>query len=271
MTYTPVLPTGGYAGWAFLKRTMAQQTRAFETSPAVKRDEAYFRENIGKIETAEQLVNDPRLLRVALGAFGLQADTGNKFFIQKILEGGTLRPDALANRLANKQYQKLASTFGFGNVSSPRTKLSDFAEKIIAPYKSQQFSIAVGSQNDDMRLALNVERELPDLANSSASSVSKWYSILGSPPLRVVFERAFNLPTAFGAIDIDKQVEILQRRAESMFGSSDLSQFNNPDTLDKLVRGFLLQSELAASGPGFSTGQIALTLLQQSRVGVLRL
>ncbi|MFN4129991.1 MAG: DUF1217 domain-containing protein [Paracoccaceae bacterium] len=264
MTYTPVLPIGGYAGWAFLKRTMAQQTNAFNAQPSVKRDEAYFREKIGSINTAEQLVNDPRLLRVALGAFGLDADTQNKFFIRKVLEDGTLKSEALANKLANKQYQKFSNAFGFGNFSTPNTKLSDFAARILGPYKTQQFAIAVGTQSENMRLALNVERELPDLAKSSSSSLSKWYSVLGNPPLRTVFERAFGLPTSFGAIDIDKQAETLQTRSKAMFGSSDLAQFSENGKVDKLVRQFLVRSELLDNAAVLKSGQVALTLWQQS-------
>lgn len=264
MTYSPVLPISGYAGWSFLKRTMDRQTTAFNAQPSIQRDDAYFREKIGGVTTAEQLVNDPRLLRVALGAFGLQGDVGNKFFIRKILEGGTLRPDALANKLTNKQYSKFAEAFGFGNFSTPNTKLSDFADKILAPYKTQQFAVAVGAQNDDMRLALNAETALPDLAKSSASPLAQWYTVLGNPPLRTVFERAFGLPVSFGAIDLDRQVETLQRRAMSSFGEGSVAQFKDPEKLDKLVRQFLVRSELEANATSLGSGQVALTLLQSA-------
>lgn len=263
MTFTPVLPIGGYAGWAFLKRTMPAQVKAFDAQAALKRDEAYFREQISKIDTAEQLVNDPRLLRVALGAFGLQGDIANKFFIRKVLEDGTLTTTALANRLADKQYAKLANAFGFGNAgAAPRTKLSDFADKILVPYKAQQFALAIGEQSDDMRLALNAERELPELAKSGASENSKWYTILGNPPLRRIFEKAFGLPTSFGAIDIDKQVETLRDRTKSAFGSDELKQFSDPVALEKLVRRFLIRSEVDANSAALSSGQVALNLLQ---------
>ena len=111
MTYSPVIPVSGYAGWSFLGRTMAKQTAAFEKSPEIKRDEDYFRANIGKVNTAEELVKDRRLLKVALGAFGLDADMNNKAFIEKMLKEGTLNGSALANKLADKQYLKLTVAF----------------------------------------------------------------------------------------------------------------------------------------------------------------
>ena len=115
MSFQPVLPLAGYAGWSFLKRTLARQQVAQQASPVQQRDEAYFREKIGKVTTAEQLVSDKRLLRISLTAFGLEADQNSTAFIRKVLEGGTLKEGSLANRLADKQYQKFAAAFGFGD------------------------------------------------------------------------------------------------------------------------------------------------------------
>jgi hypothetical protein len=265
MTFSPILPMSGYAGWSFLKRTMPAQVKAFESQAAIKRNEAYFRANIGKIDKAEQLVNDPRLLRVALSAFGLENDVRNKFFIRKVLEEGTLTTSALANKLSDKQYAKLSNAFGFGNPGvAPRTKLSDFADGILKSYRVQQFSVAVGEQNDDMRLALNAERELPVLAKSSSSETAKWFTILGNAPLRRVFEKSFGLPSSFGAIDIDKQVETLKARTRATFDNDSVQQFTKPANLDKLVRQFLIRSEVDFNSAALSRGQVALTLLQSS-------
>ncbi len=78
MTFQPVVPLGGYAGWAFLNRTQTAQQSAFDESATIVRQTSYFEENIGNITTAEDLVNDRRLLEVALGAFGLDEDINNK-------------------------------------------------------------------------------------------------------------------------------------------------------------------------------------------------
>ncbi|MGI9388684.1 MAG: hypothetical protein ACR2O1_01390 [Boseongicola sp.] len=90
MTYQPVVPAGGNVGWNFLSRTRDAQQDAFNASSQVVRDTEYFREKIGGVQTAEDLVSDRRLLSIALGAFGLAEDVGNKFFVRKVLEEGTL-------------------------------------------------------------------------------------------------------------------------------------------------------------------------------------
>lgn len=105
------------------------------------------------MKTAEQLVNDKRLLRISLAAFGLEADVNSKAFIQKILEGGTLKEGSLANKLADKQYQKLSAAFGFGDFKVPRTAISTFPTKL-TQFRTRSFETAVGNQNNAL-LAMN--------------------------------------------------------------------------------------------------------------------
>ena len=264
MSFTPAIPVGGYAGWAFLKRTMPAQTAAFVGSSGIKRDEDYFRAKIGKIDTAEQLVSDRRLMRVALGAFGLDSDINNQFFIRKVLEEGTLKTGTLANRLADKQYQKLSAAFGFGDFATPSTKISTFADKILAAYQARQFEVAVGAQNPDMRLALNLQRELPAIANKSGSTeTAKWFTVMGNAGLRRVFEKALGLPAGLGALDLDQQLGTFKEKARAQLGSDAMAQFSDPAAVDGLLRRFLLRSE-ADSFAQAGSGNSALQLMQQA-------
>lgn len=264
MTFTPALPLSGYAGWALLKRTAVKQQATLNAQPEVKRDEAYFREKIGRIDTAAQLVADRRLLKVALGAFGLEGDINNKAFIQKILEGGTLKEGALANRLADKQYQKLSAAFGFGDFNTPRSKDSGFPDKILNAYKLRQFEAAVGTQNGDLRLALNAEREISELATkTTTSNDARWYSVLGSAPLRKVFQGALGLPASFAAIDIDQQLATLKEKSKDKLGTDQINDFGDPAQMEKLVRRFIIQSEAAAYSSQFGSSA-ALSLMSQA-------
>lgn len=262
--FQPVIPIGGYAGWSFLNRTMDSQRAALESSGTMQRDLDYFTQNISRIQTAEALVADRRLLSVALGAFGLDTDIDNRFFIEKVLSDGTLEPKALANRLSDKSYLKLAQAFGFGDLPVPNTVRSDFAETITSAYKTRQFEIAVGQQDDTMRLALNLSRELGELAQKTSSEDTKWYSVMGSEPLRAVFETVFGLPDSFAALDIDKQLTVFKDKADRAFGDSGISQFSDPGTMDELVRVFLARAQLEQVQQALTPGQTALTLLQSA-------
>jgi hypothetical protein len=265
MSYSPVLPLGGYGGWTFLKRTMVSQTAAFNASSDLKRDEDYFRARIGKINSAEELVSDRRLLKIALGAYGLDADINSKAFIRKVLEDGTLKVGTLANRLADKQYQKLSAAFGFGDFAVPRSKLSDFPDKIISAYRARQFEVAVGDQSGDMRLALNAERELVGIASKTTSSEdAKWFTVMGNAPLRQVFEKALGLPKSLGTLDLDQQLGVFKAKAEAQLGSGSVTQFTDPAKVQGLIRRFLLRSEAQAMQGQIGAGASALTLMQQS-------
>ncbi len=264
MSFAAVLPIAGYAGWKFLGRTIEAQKAAFAGSPVTKRDEAYFREKIGSIKTAEALVGDRRLLGVALAAFGLEGDINNKAFIRKVLEDGTLNPKDLANRLVDKRYLEFSKTFGFGDYAVPSTQLSDFADKIIAARNTRGFETAVGEQNGDMRAALNAQRELPALAAKANSANTKWFIILGSPPLRKVFETAFGLSRSFGSIDLDQQLGVFKDRAKKMLGISNPAEFTDPKKVEDLVRTFLLRSDGAGASLSTTKNSAALTLLQSS-------
>lgn len=262
MSFQPVLPLSGYAGWIFLNRTAETQKAAFNESPAVSRVTDAFRERISNVKTAEDLVNDRALLTVALGAFGLDDDINNRFFIKKVLSEGTVEPDALANRMADSRYKDLAKAFGFGELEPTRTGFSFFPGEIIERYEARQFELAVGEQNNDLRLAMNSGSALKDVVAGNSTNDGRWFAMMGNSPLRNVFQTALGFPTSFAAIDLDQQLEQFKSRAEATFGTSDLAEIQSEENQEKLVRLFLLRSEMNAI-TATSSGSIALSLLQQ--------
>ncbi len=262
MSFRPVIPFGGMAGWAFLQRTRASQQAAFDKAPEIRRDTDYFAENIGSITTAQELVSDYRLLKVALGAFGLDDDIDNRFFIRKILEEGTIDPDSLANKMSDKRYLEFSKAFGFGDFPTPNTQLSDFADSVLDAYKTRQFEVAVGEQDNDLRLAMTLERDLSAILEKNTTDDGRWFSVMGNPPLRKIFETALGLPASFGTLDLDLQLSGFRERARAVFGNGEVSQFSDPEKMGELNRLFLVRSQINAGNGALSSGSIALTLLQ---------
>ncbi|MCC7320140.1 MAG: DUF1217 domain-containing protein [Rubellimicrobium sp.] len=263
MTFQPVVPLAGTAGWAFLNRTLDKQQAAHAGSAPMKRATDHFRANIARAGTAEALVTDRRLLEVALGAFGLEEDINARAFIRKILEEGTTRRDALSSRLADKRYAKLALAFGYGDLGA-RVGLPGFAEDIIARYEARRFEAAVGEQDGNLRQALNLKPALDDLLHDHSGGDARWFALMGNPPLRKLFETALGLPAAFGKLDIDRQLSTFKERSQSAFGTSDLAELAGEGKRAELTRLFLIRSESAAGGAS-SPGQIALSLLGNRR------
>lgn len=263
MAFRPVLPFGGLVGWNFLNRTLDRQTAAFVASAEVQSDTAYFAEKIGGIETADQLVSDRRLLGVALGAFGLQDDIDNRYFVKRMLEDGTLKADALANRMADDRYKQLSKAFGFGDFGVPRTRLSYFADEIIGLYEQRSFEVAVGEQDESLRLALNAKRELAAIAGEAGSDDTRWFRVMGNAPLRQVFETAFGLPAGFGQLDLDQQLGVFREKAERQLGHGEISQFGDVAAVEKLVQRYLVRAQ-SADIQATQTAAIALALLQSA-------
>ncbi len=261
MSFTPIVPATGNVGWTFLKASRTDQQYAFDESTLIKRNTDYFAEIIGDVRSAEELVSDRRLLSVALGAFGLDDDINNKFFIQKVLEEGTQNQEAFANRLSDKRYFALAEAFGF-DLSPPNTVLSDFAKGIQNDYRARQFEVAVGNQDENLRLALGVSRDIQGFADNRLGDDTAWFSIMGNPPMRRVFEYALGLPSEIAAIDIDQQLSVFKEKSEAIFGTSSPSQFTEPELQEKLIRSFLFRADLEANASASSRGTVALTLLQ---------
>lgn len=248
---------------AYLKKTMSKQISVMKSQQQVKREENYYRENISAINSADELVRDPILLKVTLTSFGLQDDFASKFFIKKILSSDFLDEKSFANKLSNKQYKNLTSTFGFGTYDTPRNKSSDFSDKILKNYERKLFELSVGEVDNNIRLALNAETELKDISLTETSENAKWYSILASPPLRKVFETRFNLGSQFGVIDIDRQVNTLKKHVKSAFGEDTISQFSDPAKTDKLIKSFMLRSSLVDNAAaGYSSAHVALNILR---------
>jgi len=264
MSFQPVIPLSGYAGWAFLNRTRETQQQAFDNSAVMARDTAYFEENIGAITSAEDLISDRRLLQVALGAFGLDDDINNKYFLQKVLEDGTIDTEALGNRLSDKRYFEFSKAFGFGDFDTPNTVLSDFPAEISEAYKTKQFEIAVGDQDVNMRLALSLDSALSAIASKETTDNGRWFLVMGQTPVREVFETALGLPNSIGSLDLDQQLTAFRDKASSRFGDGEISQFADPEKREELVRLFLLRAEIESTSSSYSGSSTALTLLQNA-------
>lgn len=262
MSFSPVVPTSGISGWRFLQRTYESQLESFSSSQMRVREHRYFVENIGKITSAEDLVADHRLLSVALNAFGLQEDISNKFFVQKILQDGTNSDDALANRLADARYQKFSKAFGFGPGELRKTGLQTNMAEIVRLSNLEAFEESVGEQDETMRIALYAERELQALANEPIGDDAKWFSVMGLPPLRQMFETALGLPSSFGQIDLDKQLGVFRDKLLAATGSSEVSQFSDRAAIEQLTNRYLARAQINEFNASSSSSSIALALLQ---------
>lgn len=261
MTFQAVVPSGGLVGWRFLQRTYDAQLQTFSASSVNERDTEYFLKNISSVHTAEDLVSDRRLLQVALGAFGLQDDLDNRYFVQKVLSDGTQADDALANKLSDSRYSAFSQAFGFGPGDVLKTGNAAEMEKVAKDNIAARFEISVGESGETLRIALYAQHTLADLAAEDSTEDTKWYDLMGLTALRSMMETALGLPSDFAQLDIDKQLEIFKEKLSRVTGSSDLAQFSDPEVLDQITDTYLARSQIAEIQNSISPVQTALILL----------
>lgn len=245
MTYNVQVGTGGYLGWKLLERTSERQKAIFEKDPQVQNSRDYFTQNISKVNDAEDLVSNYKLLSVALRAFGMDEDLKNRAFIKKILEADPSDSKSIVNRLTDKRYLKLNQAFGFGSDSSKNSTID--VASISKLYVTRSFEKNIGEQHEEIELALSAQRELPDIVASSSSDTTKWYRITASPALRKVFEGAFGFQSSFSSISVDRQVEELRSGMQRMFGSQEVSSLSEQGNMEKLIKSYLVRTQINTS------------------------
>lgn len=267
MSFQPSVPLTGIGGWRLLQKTEATQRAAFANTPTMKRDIEHFRANIAEAATAADLVADPKLLRVALGAFGLEDEAGKFALIRRALEDGVTDSGSFANRMVDPKWKRFVAAFGYGDAAGAQVKRAGFAEEVTSAYEARQFETALGESDDSLRLALNFRREIQRFADGASPDGYTWFEALGDRPVRAVLEGAFGLPTSFGKLDIDQQRAAMKDKTRALLGDSSLAVFKDEAAVDKLLTRYLARTA-AANGPSASTpGATALTLLSSSGLG----
>ena len=137
MPITPMIPGTGLVGWQVLQSTMTTQRSAFNASTEIARDTDYFAQNIGNITSGDDLVEDRRLLSVALSAFGLSDKIDSTYLIKRILEEGTEDDGALANKLGDGRYVALANAFNFTETVDYPFQEAGFADDVTVAYDAK--------------------------------------------------------------------------------------------------------------------------------------
>lgn len=250
---------GGYSGWSYLKRTENSQKILISKENKILKDRDIFLSKFSYVNSSESLISDYRILNIALTAFGLEGDIKNKAFLKKIIESDTRDPKSFVNRLADKRYAQLAEALSFNSDLDDEKRFTP--EQLFDQYIEMTFEQRVGEQDAVLRMALQARREIPILAARTGSDDAFWYSVLGSPSLREVFDNAFSLPSSFRNLPIDRQLTEYKARSEKMFGDSTSKTMSVSSNIEKAISRFILrhESQTVAVNSPFS---IALSILR---------
>ncbi|HEY1096821.1 MAG TPA: DUF1217 domain-containing protein, partial [Alphaproteobacteria bacterium] len=94
--------------WQVLLKDPAKQIDKFAKNKDIQRDLEYFKKNIGKFETVEDLLKDQRATRVLLSAYDLENEMTGLGRIKKILTEDPTSSNALSAKLIDKRFSIIA-------------------------------------------------------------------------------------------------------------------------------------------------------------------
>jgi hypothetical protein len=100
-------------GYQIIARDIDRSLGRVQQQPLVERDTKYYLENITKVKTVDEFVDDTRLFNYAMKAHGLTDMAYAKAFMKKVLNEGISDPDSFANKLTDKRYFEFAKTYNF--------------------------------------------------------------------------------------------------------------------------------------------------------------
>ncbi len=216
--------------------TQTAERLAERTETARQIDE--WRSTITSVKSVDEFVDNPRLYRFAMTAFGLESQIFAKGLIRKVLEEGTDDPLAMANRLTDKRFKEFAEAFSFKEGEAPSTADPVKMEQIVNRFVVHKLETSVGEETPGARLALYFEREAPKLTS--------WFQVLADRALSEVVRTVLRLPAEVAGLNIDRYAAILEERL-------DFEDFKDPAKLDDFIKRFTILHDLDnAPAPGLS-------------------
>ena len=225
--------------------TDPDETRGF-ISARRHREIDYFLQNIGNVQSAEDLVGDYRLYQFVITAFDLQGQENAQGLISRLISEDFDDDGALFNRLQNTQFREFATFFqmpgaGERNIQDKRQLMA-----VVERYTQVSQEIEQGEVNPGVRLALYFER--------NAEDVQSYFGLLADRPLREFVFQAFRLPPAMNQLPADR----LAARLEELV---DLEELRSPEGREALLRRFSVSYDADNTALGSGAGAI-LTLFR---------
>jgi hypothetical protein len=254
------------ASYKFITDNLPRALKQASSKPEVVRDTAYYLANIPKVKSIDDFLGNDKLYRYAMKAYGLDDMAYAKAFMRKVLEEGVDVAGSFANKLSDKRYRDFATAFNFKAYGSATVAFDRTQQGTVALYDRQLLEEKAGSEDEGVRLALYFARKAPTITSTLA--------LLADPALLKVTQTLAGLPAASGAMDIDKQVKLVEKRV-------NVADFKDPVKLAKMLTRFTAMWEaqkdpaaatnntsiLFGGGTGFSISGDLLASLQNFRLG----
>lgn len=115
-----------YLSYNLVMRDLKASLDRVESDAVVKRESAYYEENIGKVSSVDEFLDDYRLYTYAMKAFGLEEMAYAKAFMKKVLESDLSDENSFANKLTDERYRNFAAAYQFnGHTNDVQTNAQE--------------------------------------------------------------------------------------------------------------------------------------------------
>lgn len=192
------------ASFKQLVKNRDTQLDVFSRSAKIKKDIEYFRAQMPKISTPEQLVKDRRLLMFVTSAFALDGEEKFGARIRKVLESDLKDPNSFANRSIDPRYKQLAEAFKYKQFGDFyfKNNLGDITNR----YVRNEFEKSLGQKNPALREAAYFLRTIGDVKDT--------FQILGDKVLREIVTTALGLPPNIAVQSIETQKRLIDAKLD---------------------------------------------------------
>ncbi|HEV7372698.1 DUF1217 domain-containing protein, partial [Arenibaculum sp.] len=155
----------------------------------------YFESRVGKVADADDLLNDARLLRFTLKAFGLDHYAQSRDFLRRALSEGVGDPASTANRFGDARLKEMVATLGLDQAGAPALDRWDTVSGIVNRWAG-----------DDAELRGRLGNRELEHFRAEIGKVRTSGDLLANDRLYVFVMKAFGLEHAIGERDLARRV-----------------------------------------------------------------
>ncbi|MHC2793696.1 putative peroxiredoxin [Mesorhizobium jarvisii] len=137
-----------FTSYQLITKDINKSIDRIEQQPTVDRDTKYYLANITKVKSIDDFVNNDRLFKFAMKAYGLEDMDYAKAFMVKALKEGVTDPNSFANKLTDKRYAQFVSAFNFAANGADAT-IYNKAQQLVTKNYATQAQIAGLDPNSD--------------------------------------------------------------------------------------------------------------------------
>lgn len=213
-----------------------EEFERFKTRTDIQSEVEYYRENIGTVESVDDLFANQRLLNFILKAYDMESEAQYPGKIRKILESDLTDSDSLANRFQDPRYQEMTEDFSFYIFGTTQLTSSPTVDDVVERFQQTEYEKYLDEQAPGVRVAIEFKRRLED--------VSTTVQLLGDSVLREVITVANYIPAEMAYQETEAQIATVEKKV-------DIDELkNDPDMVEKMVQRYLSIKDSEASSGG---------------------